>query len=168
MKVLVSVLVILLYIGYVGGLVKADYEWSRDYGSNWELADKSSTLKAKSEYIDKFVTSLDTGEFRGRHNALVFTTPNNSFDENLNALKTLQGRLAEIKELNPNSFEYQQAIQQITAQEQGEAGNMIGVMKGVWYLENHLLYWNWVGGVIGILFMVIIIPLCFTVYLFEL
>jgi hypothetical protein len=39
----------------------------------------------------------------------------------LEAVKTLAERLDQIKKLDPNSFEYNTAIQQITGQEQGEA-----------------------------------------------
>lgn len=43
------------------------------------------------------------------------------------------------------SFEYQTAMQQITGQEQGEANEMLSVFKGVWYKENFILLWNWIG-----------------------
>ena len=64
---------------------------------------------------------------------------------NFEALKSLQKRLQEIKKLDPNSFEYNTAIQQITAQEQGEAASMLCVFHGCWIKEHYPLLWCWIG-----------------------
>jgi hypothetical protein len=124
--------------------VKANYKLEKDIMCNWELADKASTITQKSEYIDKFVKSLEDQKYQGTYNAIVFQTPNNSFDENMKALKSLQSRLHEIQEMNPSSFEYQTAIQQITQQEQGEAQEMLSELKGLWFKNNYPFLWDWI------------------------
>jgi hypothetical protein len=136
-----AILCFILSITY--GII-GSYRYEKEVSSYWDLADKASTITKKAEYLDKFVASLDNDDFKGKYNALVFTTPNNSFDDNFTALKTLQQRLHQIEGMDPTSFEYQTAIQQITGQEQGEAYEMLSVFKGVWWKSNYLLLWDWV------------------------
>lgn len=136
-----SILIILSIIFAVIG----NYEYDNQIKSYWELADKSSTVERKAENIDKFVEALEKTNLKGKHNAIWLKTPNNSWDYNLEALKTLQQRLHEIKDMDITSFEYQTAIQQITQQEQGKAGEMIGVFKSIWWKEKNIILWDWVG-----------------------
>ena len=132
----------LLWIVSVISVVTANYRFKSDYLSDWNLADKSSTLEAKSEYIDKFVEKLQIGEQAGdfsTHGAIFLKNDSNAFSENLKALKTLQSRLYEVKKMDPSSFEYNNAIQQITAQEQGEASEMINVFSESYTIKNYPL-----------------------------
>lgn len=131
-------------IALIIGNVRSGYEYEREIHSYWSLADKSSTISAKAAYLDKFVVVLEQQGLSGQYNAILFPTPDNSFDLNLQALKTLQGRLHEIQQMNVTSFEYQTAIQQITAQEQGEAKVMLDVFEGAWYKQRHFLLWDWI------------------------
>lgn len=123
--------------------VRGYYEYTREIGSFWDLADRASTIPQKAHYIDNFVAALESQGFDGEHNAVLFPTPENSFDKNLEALKSLQGRLREIEKMDVTSFQYQTAIQQITAQEQGEAGAMLNVFSGVWWKRRHFIVWDW-------------------------
>jgi hypothetical protein len=128
--------------------VKADYVWERDYSFYWNLSDKSSTIPAKQIHIHNFVESISEGWDHGHfspNNAVIFKTPNNSFTANLKALETLSQRLSEIREMNPNSFEYNTAIQQITAQEQGEAHALMSTLKGCFILQSYPVVWGWIG-----------------------
>jgi len=148
----------ILFIGLtISTGILGHYHFEKDFLSYWDLADKSSTIVKKSEYLDKFVEALEKGRFEGKYNALLLTTPDNSFDQNFEALKSLQQRLHEIKGMNVSSFEYQTAMQQITGQEQGEAFLMIKVFRGIWWKENHLLLWNWICGVQVIVSCIILI-----------
>lgn len=122
--------------------IRKNYDWSKNYGSYWSLADKSSSLPAKSNYVAEFIEKLESGDF-AEHDAAVFPTPDNSFKENLNAVKTLLQRLKEIEGMDPQSFQYNTAIQQITAQEQGEAGKMLTVLRGCFVKENYPIIWDW-------------------------
>jgi len=129
-------LLILIFLYYF-----VEYTFDKIALSYWKLADKSSTLEAKSYYIDKFVESLENLKF-SEYNAIFFKTPNNNVRKNLETLKTLQNRLKKAKQMDVNSFEYQKAIEQITAQEQGEAKGMIDTIKGGWKLANYPLFWK--------------------------
>ena len=159
--------ILLVFIGLLLGtiqvhnLIVSSYRFEKSYLQYWQLADKSSTITAKQEYISKFVEILkldySNGEFAS-HNAMYLRTANNSFESNLKAVKTLSTRLEEIKGMNPNSFEYNTAIQQITAQEQGEAQSMINVFSGCYTLANYPLVWSWIAFVtfmVWVLFIMI-------------
>lgn len=136
--------------------IKSNYEWDRDYGSLWSLADKSSTLADKHAHIDKFVIALEGAGLGGRHDAAFFKTNDNAFDANLAALKTLRGRLSEMGGMDANSMAYQQAMQQVTAQEQGEAHAMIGVLSGCWVKEHYPLAWGWWAALAGVFSLVML------------
>jgi hypothetical protein len=139
----------------VANEIVGEYQYSRQFGSYWSLAEKASTIPQKSKYVDAFVAALEAGGFAGEHNAVLLTTPDNSFDRNLEAVKSLQGRLHEILNMDVGSFQYQAAIQQITAQEQGEAKGMLDVFEGVWWKHSHPSLWRWVGGCQVVFFIVL-------------
>lgn len=124
---------------------QSDYQFEKNYQFAWNLADKSSTLEAKAHYISQFVDLLESNKTDFAENdAIFFKTRDNSFEYNLLALKTLDARLREIMLMDAKSFEYQTAIQQITQQEQGEAGKLIDTIRGCWVLHNKPTVWGWV------------------------
>ena len=125
--------------------IYANYYYNKDIGSYWALADKASTITQKIKYIDDFIAALERMGFAGKHNALFMHTPDNSFDKNLEAIKSLQSRLHQIEKMDIASFEYQVAMQQITAQEMGEAKAMLSVFSGIWWKTYYLWLWDWVG-----------------------
>lgn len=137
------------------------YEYSRTIKSYWELGVKASTLEKKSEYLDQFVAGLNAAHLSG-NNAIFLKTPDNSYEQNFAALTSLQKRMHEINEMDPKSFEYQLAIGQITAQEQGEAGKMLDQFEGIWYLNRHPTYWKWFDSI----FWVLNLLLAFSAWLF--
>ncbi|NCC70473.1 hypothetical protein EOM09_02735 [bacterium] len=137
--------------------IKSEYQYENEIQSYWNLADKSSTIEIKSKYINKFVIALENSNLQGKHSAIIFKTPDNSFDNNLTALKTLQTRLHEIQKMDINSFEYQIAIQQITEQEQGEAYQMLNVFQETWNKEHYFLIWSWIGAINAIACIIMII-----------
>lgn len=166
MKTFLTILAasVLLLIVWIVAYLRADYYYEANVQSEWELADKSSTIPAKREHLDRFVATLERQNLQGRYDALIFPTPNNSFDANFAALKTLQSRLQEIEGMDVKSFEYQTAIQQITAQEQGEAQSMLKTFFGAWMLREHFLLWDWVGVSIVIFLSLAIIVAGFVVF----
>lgn len=137
---------VLIVIGVsVKAEILADYQYEREIGSYWSLSEKASNLEAKTAYLNQFVDAVEKSGIRDvGYNALYLKTPDNSVEQNLNTLHSLQSRMNEIKGMDVQSFAYQQAIQQITAQEQGEAKNMLGEIEGAWYLKNHFYLWDWV------------------------
>ena len=153
----------------IGENTISSYHYEKSYSQLWQLADKSSTIPAKQEYISQFLTALKDGKARGDfadYNAIFLKTPNNSFDSNLKALETLSHRLTEIQNMNPSSFEYNTAIQQITAQEQGEAGAMLAEFNGCYLLNNYLLVWGWIGFVAVVISLICFIGVGFFTIMF--
>jgi len=140
----------LLFIGslilfiQVTTTIFAYYEYEKSIGSYWELADKSSLLEDKNVYVEKFIAALEASD-HSAYNAVFFKNINNSFSYNLNALRSLNRRLDSLDKLDKQSFAYQSAMQQITAQEQGEASDMLEVLSGCWLLANHICIWSWIG-----------------------
>jgi hypothetical protein len=165
MKILAGALIILLAVGLIVGWivaeVRADYEYDNTIQSYWALSEKASTLQQKTSYLDKYVGAIEAAKLSG-NDALVFKTPDNSYEQNLIALKSLQVRLHQIQGMDEQSFAYQTAIQQITAQEQGEAQKLTATFEGLWYLQHHFLLWDWIDficwiGLIGLLVVAIVI-----------
>jgi|WetSurMetagenome_2_1015567.scaffolds.fasta_scaffold264162_2 hypothetical protein len=151
---------VILFALLIVQAVVANYNYEKKYLSYWELSDRSSTIIAKEQYITQFVDAInqDRGSFAD-YNAVFLKTPQNSFDNNLKAVTTLRDRLKDIENMNESDFAYQTAIQQITSQEQGEAGNLLKVIGGTYYLGSYPLQWSWIGGIIyTIIFVLIMIP----------
>ena len=136
--------------------IRANYEFENKYSYAWSLADKSSTIESKCTYITEFVELINSNKDDfASHNAVWLKTKDNSFDYNLKAITTLKDRLSEIKGMNTSSFEYNTAIQQITAQEQGEAHALINTIKQCYVLQNHIIIWDWMGGTIACLIILL-------------
>lgn len=142
MKYLIFAASIALVVFWIVREVRADYEYDRSVGSYWALSDKASTLQQKSAYLDSFVNTIQNAGLSG-NNAVFFKTPDNSYTENMIALKSLQGRMHQIQGMDEQSFAYQTAIQQITAQEQGEGTKLTDTFEGIWYLSNYPTLWDW-------------------------
>lgn len=117
-------------------------EYENEISSNWDLSERASTIKQKAEYVDKFVVALSEAKLDGVNANLIKQTATSDFSENFKALKSLQGRLREISEMDENGFAYQTAIQQITQQEQAEAKDMLCVFENCWQKEHYYSYWN--------------------------
>ena len=162
MKIIGTLLIILglglgIFLGIEGALL--NYHYTNQIGNYWTLADRASTVSQKSDYIDQFVQALDKSGLHGSSDALFFYTPENNFDSNFQALQSLQSRLHDIKTMDESSFAYQTAIQQITAQEQGQAGDMLSVFQHCWTKVHYYYLWNeWVlfGLIILILGLIIV------------
>jgi len=146
---------ILAIIAYSALAMPAFNDYSNQHENYWDLADKSSSIEDKYIYIDKMVKSFEGSGLHGSHNALFYKNPSNDFDNNLKALTSLRDRLDEIKGMDVASFEYQTAMSQITAQEQGEAGAMLAVLRGCWFKEHHFFFWNWIA-VVTVLGIIVI------------
>lgn len=132
----------LFFIGlWIYNGIYASYQWDNTVLSNWTLSDKSSTLDAKASYMDKFVSALQSNNLAD-NDALIYKTADNNCQNNIDAVITLRDRLTQIKGMDETSFQYQQAIQQITSQEQGEADNLIYTLHGCWLKTHHYNLWN--------------------------
>jgi predicted negative regulator of RcsB-dependent stress response len=144
--IILIVICSMLLLMDIGFGIYSDYQYTKTIKSYWNLADKASSIEQKVVGIDKFIQALEKSELQGQYNAIIFTTPDNSFDQNFIAVKSLQKRMHEIQTMDVTSFQYNTAIQQITQQEQGEANDMMQVFRGCWYKEHYFLLWNWICG----------------------
>ena len=155
---IVWLMVLILSIIIIRSAIKADYEFENKYAYSWNLADKSSTIEAKYTYITEFVELLNSNKDDfASHNAVWLKTKDNSFDYNLKAITTLRDRLSEIKGMNTSSFEYNTAIQQITAQEQGEAHALINTLKDCYVLQNYFIVWGWMEKILASIIVVLVV-----------
>jgi hypothetical protein len=153
MKYIILIASVLTIVFQVTSCTRGVAAYQEDYEYHWNLADKSSTIDAKKRHVENFYNALEMGYARGEfasYNAIIFQNPNNKFTENLKALKTLKDRLDEVDQMDPKTFEYNTAIQQITQQEQGEASEMLSNFSQSYMLSEHPISWDWISGVIGI------------------
>jgi hypothetical protein len=142
------------------------YQFENQIGCYWELADRSSTLAEKSKYIDQYINALKECK-HSEYNAIIYKTKQNSFEYNLKALQSLSDRLNKIKDLDENSFAYQSAIQQITAQEQGEANRMNEVFISCYFQSNAWICYNAYAILLGLFAFILLIAgiVIFFIYL---
>lgn len=142
-KLLVTIPIVsfLLLVAFVACDIYAGYVYDNTIMSYWNLSIKASTLQQKATYLDQYVAATEAANLSG-NDALIFPTPDNNYDQNLIALKSLQKRMHEIEHMDVQSFQYQQAISQITAQEQGEARSMLETLKNIYFKCNHPIFWD--------------------------
>lgn len=160
---LITLAILVLFAGCImTGMaqIRVGYEYETSIGSYWELSEKASTLQQKSAYLDKYVAAVSAPKAFAKYDATLFPTPNSSFEQNMVALKSLQGRMHQIQGMDEQSFAYQTAIQQITAQEQGEAHGLTSTFEGCWLLRNHPLFWGWH---MVLLWLALVLPTMFLV-----
>jgi hypothetical protein len=69
------------------------------------------------------------------YNAMFFKNPGNNVQKNLEVLLSSQERLRQVRKIDVSSLAYQTAVQQVNAQEQGEAQEITKTIKGAWFLE---------------------------------
>ena len=156
-KILALIAGLLVVIGgcQIRQAIIGNYQFEKQYLFAWNLADKSSTIEAKANYISQFADLLESNKSNfSSYNAVWLKTPDNSLEKNIEAVKTLKSRLHEIMKMDVASFQYNTAIQQITAQEQGEATNLIYTIEGSWMKENYPMNWNWYGVIILSVWMI--------------
>lgn len=115
-------------------------EYDQQIGSHWYMFDESSTIEDKSKHMDEYIVAVEKADMSS-NSGILQLKPSNSLYLNLNALKSLRGRLNQIKGMDANSFEYQTAIQQITEQE--AQGDAVKVIQSCWEKENYYSYYNW-------------------------
>lgn len=154
----------LLIIGWIliagGRLIQkqlAGVEYQRVASSNWDLSERASTIAQKSEYMTTFESALESQKLSGYNSSFFFPTPSTDFNQNMKALHSLSKRLHDITGMDEQGFAYQTAIQQITAQEQGEAKSMLDCFESCWLRENHWTLWN---PIVVILMVIIEAILC--------
>lgn len=146
-----GILMIVPIIAMVAHITTAVFnlnQYDRNILSPWILAVQSASLSEKSVLVDQYVNNILSNRIDyASHNAIFCKTDANSFSHNLTALKSLQQRLHEVKEMNPASIEYAKAIEQITEQEQmsSKISAVNETIRGCYFLKNHKWHWEWFG-----------------------
>lgn len=93
------------------------YAWSNNVETYWKLADQSSILADKLDYLYKYKSELkELGLTEGNY-AYIFKTPYTDLSNQMKVLDSLITRLEQAVPLSVDSLEYQQAIKQLTGDE---------------------------------------------------
>jgi hypothetical protein len=122
-------------------LVRDNYVYDNTIGSYWNLSVKASSLDVKSQYLDQFVSAVQAANLSG-NDAIFFPTPDNSYQQNFDAILSLQTRMHAFVGQDSTTMAYQQAISQITAQEEDDNSSTIQVISDLWWKQNHYFFWN--------------------------
>jgi hypothetical protein len=112
--------------------------------------------------MDKYIDAVEKA--KAAQNSGIFKhAPSNSFNYNLTALKSLRDRLNQIRGMDPNSFQYQTAIHQITEQEANSTSMVI--IENCWQKANHYSYFNWIICLFFAVIQVVMVLLGFHLWL---
>ena len=118
------------------GLLFYCYLYSVNVSQYLKLADDASTAQTKLEYLNKYkeATIKHIKRNEGRY---VFKQNRLTRDVQLSIIDTLISRLNDMNKMDTKSFEYQQAMLQITGQEFDHTINEIdGVIHSCWLRQN--------------------------------
>ena len=140
-------IVFMLLLGYA--YIYNWYIYDVRIGQYLSLSDDASTAEKKLEYIDKYIASIN--KYIHRNDArFVFKRERLTCDVQLIVLETLKQRLEETTRMNPESFEYQQAMAQISGQEYGHTLDSINsIIHSCWLRQNlFVVFVLWFGPII--------------------
>lgn len=105
----------ILSVIYISTVIVFNYNYDRTYGQYLKLSDDASTADTKLGYLKQYreaVSSIDREQ-----GAYVFQQKQYTKTEQLKILDSLIVRLEDSTKMDPKSFEYQQAMYQISGQE---------------------------------------------------
>ena len=141
-------------------------KWDNEVGSYVDLADKSSNLQVKYDYILKYRDALEEKGLNEGYSNPIWKTPTENLGENFNAIESLVSRMNEIRELETNSAEYQWALSQITEEEiphiagtcsTENCGNYDHIFFSGWNYQRGGGAWFWYAGGFLLLTLIAII-----------
>lgn len=123
------------------------YFYKVKIGQYLSLSDDASTATKKLEYVNEYVDAInkqidkDDARFIFKQERLTKTAQ-------LVILSTLKQRLEETTRMNPESFEYQQAMAQISGQEYDHTLDSIdNIIHSCWFRQNmfvvFILWFGW-------------------------
>jgi hypothetical protein len=136
-KIFAVVCVVILILG-AGACFLFYYNYERDIGSYYELSNQASTATLKMQYLMTFHDKLAELNLLTGQSAIIFPTPQTSVDEQAKILDSLIERLNKTSLMNESSFEYQQALYQISRNEfcEQEGCMSIGLFRDL-YAKNY-------------------------------
>ena len=129
------------------GLAYSVYWYDVRVGQYIELSDDASTASAKLHFLEKYVEQIKLNITRNDAR-YIFKRERLTRDRQLEILSTLMQRLKTASMMKPESFEYQQAMAQITGQEYNHILNDIDIiMQECWLRQSRLcvfeLWFSW-------------------------
>lgn len=146
-RIVIAAGVILWLAFLVCGTYSYTYRYDVAIGQHARLADDASTASKKLEYLEKYVGAV--GEHITRNDArFIFKRERLTRDVQLEVLQTLVQRLGEAAKMDPQSFEYQTAMQQLTTQEFDHVLYAInGIIHACWLRQSgwlvFCLWFSW-------------------------
>lgn len=108
--------IILGWGGYYNWIT--DMAYQREIGIYFKYADRASDASTKSEYFNQYVDAIEKeGLTEGCTSIFYCEQPNAQLKDNYKALKSLQTRLNELKQLDEKETAYQLGMTQMTENE---------------------------------------------------
>lgn len=136
------------------------YGYDRNIGSYYELSNQASTATLKVQYLQTFRDKLAQNDLLSGQAVLIFPTPQTSVDEQTKILDSLIDRLNKTAGMNESSFEYQQALYQITRNEfcEGIGCENVQLFKDLYTIKNGIIYNSLI---MGIAYLILFLALVF-------
>jgi len=142
------------------------YNYGNTVESYYDLSNDASTATLKLSYLTTFKDKLTELHLTTGQSAIIFPTPYTSTDEQTKILDSLIDRLNKTSSMNESSFEYQQALYQISRNEFCEGtdqttGCLKATLFGQKYAKEYgLLYHPTIEAIILIILFAVMF-LCF-------
>lgn len=140
---------VVLFVGFLFFVampfsIYTGYKWNEQVEDYFQLSDKASSIEKKTEYLNKYVSVLKERGLDSGESVLFFTKPTTDLKNQFEILTSLQNRMIELKKLQPNSLEYQQALKQITDSEYPYVDTC--VFADGYYLKKGFMWYMFLGG----------------------
>lgn len=113
---IMAILAILLGVAVNGAYQQNvwGYQYQNDVQQYFEKADRSATLKDKAQAFDQYVVALEKENLtQGKSTMWPWPHATSDLGYNFQIVKTLQTRLHEVQNIDPNSYAYADQNRQI-------------------------------------------------------
>lgn len=137
------ILFVLWVLITIPSAIVGNLSWTREVESYFQLSDQASTPQKKLEYLTQYREEIRKYNLCDGNARYIFTTPRTNMKANCDILDTLISRLDDLTKMNPDSMQYQQAMQQVTKDEY--AGFDSCMFMDRWNREN-LIRFIFAGG----------------------
>jgi len=156
MKMIIGALLVLFsLVVLVWGLIACSYSYDVAVGQYVKLADDASTAQLKTDYLSQYTRAIDARILRNDAR-FIFKCERLTRDTQLKVIGSLMERLRDTTAMDPKSFEYQQAMLQLTGQEFDHTLQEVDIiMQSCWLRQSpgmvFGLWFSWLFFLVGIL-----------------
>lgn len=144
--ILFVIILTMMVLSVVSWIIRV-YQYDRNIGQYLKLADDASTAQSKLGYLIQYRNAVDKNVLE-ENAAYVFKQEQYTKSRQLKIVDTLVSRLQDMQIMNPTSFEYQQAMYQVSGQEFDHTLQRIDdifedcfIREGVWGFLLILIWW---------------------------